>query len=1317
MRDLAHKRILLGHNICDWLPACCLSNMAPNHEYFDGELKIEVFTKKLDNIYEIFCNAVDKKSTTAKERENFLNLKNDLLIMFEEVIHMTLPVHKSDAVQPQNVMELISSLSLEFAAFREDINNRVDNIAKKVFLKNDVIENDGIVLASKSSFCREVVNTQIETDVETYVSMACNGMATSMTDGRKLQNRLSIKRYGKYESKPALNGLRQKSKFKKWNKKPMMEATVLSGLNPETTGKEWEKLYVAVLYIIKHKVGANSRGYSMDTEDLYEYAQEAFCMSDVDHKRLFNVAQDKKPPILVLNVIVVEAQDLQAKDPNGFSDPYCMLGIQPRNTVDGRSSSDDELVTSTKEKRPKHNGNFKSTGTPLWIRIPGVSISEALPENFSRVTSVKSQTRNPRWNEQFRLDIEDIRTDTFHLDIWDQDDESSVFDAAGKLNEVSSLKGVGRYFKQIAQSARTSNGENVDDFLGCISIRLQDIPSSGLDHWFDLEGRTERSSVQGQIHLKLSFSTRDAKEGNNDEGNWKEVVELMELMWIFIQHALKQHIGPSYEWTGSLFQPALDILHQHAIHGDVTELQQALCRWITYSKLLTEVPLDYALLCQLLEDIAQAWGDEENPLSRVEETALAESFSIFLDYCLKIIQGLRDHFPPEKNFTRHKLAHFLKCLCSLHDQRAFRCCCPTRLDLQEEITCCLKEGTLNWFNAQVANAQSKHEKDSKWSLRSLTDLINILNTDVYNGYRHYNEKFESIIGISYSIIVYKQLEKMVSDVMSHKIQDTCSTLEPEEDSDLESEYMKIATVTFELYMALQEFIKFKDNLPSEEIKDLSLVNYHLWFKDAVDHWFVVAKTKSQIRIKKAVELDEITFLDKYVKYSTSAVDTETCFVQIKEFWKQLSWPDPVGSFSFVKKAIEIICEDTVHYAKLCQENLEKIIKAESQDDVTDKFCVTVNNMEHVLQTLRTFEDELGIEQIIKTLNLNQSCCTATQRRDAIYDLISKSEDDVRDIILTIICDMVEKLRPNLKKLVFDLAWAPDKLDAEDVICPLLENLDATLQTLYNNLLQSNFDRLLNTMWTVLMQELMETAQSNIGYVKERLTFFDRLYSSLKILVDFFHDSGKGLSLERIQNTPYQDLFHMLKLQKSETRHLIELYTLEKFEEQQKLMESTYGVLTVKASYNSATESLFIYILNAKKLIPLDPSGFSDPFVIIELVPRHFFPNCVKQSTNVQKKTLFPLFDEAFEFAIPVDLLHREGAGLCFSVMDHDMVTKDDFEGEAFLPLCNIPESSSEEMKLFELCLMQPNDKNEIIEVLTARTWDKDAQDFVNSFQY
>ena len=44
-----------------------------------------------------------------------------------------------------------------------------------------------------------------------------------------------------------------------------------------------------------------------------------------------------QPPIVVLNVIIIAAEGLEAKDINGYSDPYCMLGIQPAAEVTSKS--------------------------------------------------------------------------------------------------------------------------------------------------------------------------------------------------------------------------------------------------------------------------------------------------------------------------------------------------------------------------------------------------------------------------------------------------------------------------------------------------------------------------------------------------------------------------------------------------------------------------------------------------------------------------------------------------------------------------------------------------------------------------------------------------------------------------------------------------------------------------------------------------------------------------------------------------------------------------------------------------------------------
>lgn len=62
-----------------------------------------------------------------------------------------------------------------------------------------------------------------------------------------------------------------------------------------------------------------------------------------------------------------------------------------------------------------------------------------------------------------------MHNDQLHLDIWDHDDESCVFDAVSRLNEVRGVRGLGRFFKQVCQSARQGSQ---DDFLGSITIPI-----------------------------------------------------------------------------------------------------------------------------------------------------------------------------------------------------------------------------------------------------------------------------------------------------------------------------------------------------------------------------------------------------------------------------------------------------------------------------------------------------------------------------------------------------------------------------------------------------------------------------------------------------------------------------------------------------------------------------------------------------------------------------------------------------------------------------------------------------------------------------
>ena len=148
------------------------------------------------------------------------------------------------------------------------------------------------------------------------------------------------------------------------------------------------------------------------------------------------------------------------------------------------------------------------------------------------------------------------------------------------MNEVKGLVGLDRYFKQIAQSARTNSvDETIDDYLGSVNIRLIDLPSSGLDKWYELQANSDKSKITGRIQVRLKLTTTPNQTELETDG-WNYFKQHENLLKIFINHELNKLVvvvgdtnKSPLKWNGVLSREAETILHQHAIQNDLTDFQ------------------------------------------------------------------------------------------------------------------------------------------------------------------------------------------------------------------------------------------------------------------------------------------------------------------------------------------------------------------------------------------------------------------------------------------------------------------------------------------------------------------------------------------------------------------------------------------------------------------------------------------------------------------------------------------------------------------------------------------------------------------------
>lgn len=111
-----------------------------------------------------------------------------------------------------------------------------------------------------------------------------------------------------------------------------------------------EELYEEILYEILHNVGSDES--KVDPDKVFEFMQDSFKLSKETHCELLDKARTKEPPELRLNIEIIEAKDLNPKDPNGLADPFVTLYIASAPSTRYTSSVKSETLS------PKYEEHF-----------------------------------------------------------------------------------------------------------------------------------------------------------------------------------------------------------------------------------------------------------------------------------------------------------------------------------------------------------------------------------------------------------------------------------------------------------------------------------------------------------------------------------------------------------------------------------------------------------------------------------------------------------------------------------------------------------------------------------------------------------------------------------------------------------------------------------------------------------------------------------------------------------------------------------------------------------------------------------------------
>ncbi|KAM6897701.1 protein unc-13 homolog D [Xenentodon cancila] len=1044
--------------------------------------------------------------------------------------------------------------------------------------------------------------------------------------------------------------------------------------NPEEKARrhkeqELKPLYKELLYTIAHKMGKPSQAKVFTDSHLHQYMQEAFGMTESEHNSLMEKVQSTERPVYCLMATVKEAKGILGKDVSGFSDPYCILTIL-----------EEEAANRTRRSGPK----------PLKYVVKDAASNDKIYQ-----TAIKKQTLNPIWNQTFILEFKDITDASFHLEMWDKDEDVSL---TQKLEEIkTNFNSLRRMIKEAKKEKGT------DDFLGNVVIKLQTLHCTE-DNWHNLEPRTETYPDRGQCHLNLKFIHK-ARDGTLSPGR-NAYINYCGIFQQFVQAYISTQQG-SAPWKGDLRDEAQTLLELYATQNDLSPFLQDLAKWVAYSKVYQTLEVDSSVLFQQLTSIEYHWHQQELPYQQKQE--LGDSLHGFLQYGLCLVAKYRDIFPPIAS-SAPKLHTLLRILVQICKTQAFQKLNPAGFELPVEVTDAIQVGTEEWFTIKKGLHQPM-TKDLAEIGSALSRLIVEVHDDIKNNKDVWNRVFVSAVKVDVFTVVYQSFDSL----LAKEIRETLSLMEGQMDQNLSKSL-------FPVYLTLQAIHKDKAFLQKRRL--LELTDFHEGFRDALPYWLNQAFSTTQDRVERAVQVDQLQPLQTGsvpIKHSSSAVDLVACIQPICLLWEQLSWPDPEEAFMLMVKLTEDVCKIVVNYCHLLKDRVRVLSENSDHSSGINMLCVVVNDLEHLRSVLTRIPTQLNWASL---RNRTQSVIGESQFHNTLHSQLQQAQGTLGREIRSALDTLGKKLNTDIETHVRNMSTRrriPSK-STEDAAAPLMRYLEQELQYMNENLVHENFSSLLMPLWNNSLKSLHHVSTQH-PQQDGLMVFCQRLLYTLQCLEQCFHAEGNGLPLKTLHSEEYKTLKAYLNHNAMNSQQLVEKFFHRKISEQRAYSGEKYGAVTLCASYRRSDQRLRVVVLNAVKLLPMDSNGFSDPFVVLSLEPNHIFPQVEPRSTQIKRCDLNPLFDETFEFMVSLDQCLASGACLMVTVLDHDTLRTDDFEGEAFLALEDIqgvsggkeefsspPDPMPSQIRL-PLMHPKPNDDS-ILKLLESRKGEREVQAFV-----